>query len=116
MNISSVVVKSAPEYVEQVAALLNQSGQCEVYAHDEQGRIIVIIEGETTEEESQKLQTIQTLPHVLSAEMVYAFSESEFAPEGDKFEKINTSLIDQLNDERIDAKEIVYNGHVKDRL
>lgn len=115
MNISSVVVKSAPEYVEIVVASLKQSGQCEVYAHDELGRIIVIIEGDTTEEESNKLQIIQTLPHVLSAEMVYAFSENEFAPEGDKFETLNVSLIDQLNDETIDAREIVYNGHPKDQ-
>lgn len=115
MNVSSVVIKCAPEYIESVVEELRVSGQCEVYAHDELGRIIIIIEGETTEEESEKLRIIQGFPHVLSAEMVYAFSEDEFAPEEGKFERISPDLIDGLNNEDIDAGDIVYHGHLKDK-
>lgn len=115
MNISSVVIKCAPQYVESVLGQLKESGQCEVYAHDELGRIIIILEGETTEEESEKLRIIQEFPHILSAEMVYAFSEDEFAPEEGKFERVNPEIVDRLNDEGIDAKDIVYSGHLKDK-
>ena len=115
MNISSVVVKCAPQYVGEVLEGLKSSGQCEVYAHDELGRIIIILEGDTTEEESEKLRIVQTIPHVLSAEMAMAFSESEFSAEEGKFEKPGDDLIDFLNTEDVDAKDIVYHGHLKDK-
>jgi nitrate reductase NapD len=114
MNISSVVVKCAPEYIGFVLKKLNESGQCEVYAHDELGRIIIILEGENTEEESEKLRKIQEIPHILAAEMAMAFSENEFSDEEGKFEIPSDNLVNFLNSEDIDAKDIVYNGHLKD--
>lgn len=115
MNISSVVVKCAPEYVGFVVEKLGESGQCEVYAQDELGRIIIILEGETTEEESEKLRIVQMIPHVLSAEMAMAFSENEFSAEEGKFEAPAEELVDFLNAEDVDAKDIVYHGHLKDK-
>lgn len=115
MNISSVVVKCAPEYIHDVVEKLRSSGQCEVYAHDELGRIIIILEGESTEEESEKLRIIQTIPHILSAEMAMAYSDSEFSDEEGKLERLDNTLIDRLNDDTTDAAEIVYNGHLKDK-
>lgn len=114
MNISSIVVKCAPEYITDVIESIKSSKQGDVYANDDKGRIIVILEGETTEEESQKLRIIQEIPHILSAEMVYAYSEDEFSAEDGKFEKVSDDLIDQLNSDT-DAKEIVYGGHLKDK-
>ncbi len=114
MNISSVVVKCAPQFLSELLARLKESGVCEVYSHDENGRIVVIIEGETTEQESERLRMIQALPHVLSAEMVYAYSESEFSAEEGKFDKVSESLIDSLNSEML-AEDIVYHGHIKDK-
>lgn len=115
MNISSVVVKCSPQYLGYVLEELKASGQCEVYAHDELGRIIAVLEGKNTEEESQKLRILQEIPHVLSAEMAYAYSESEFAPEEEKFERVDPELISRLNDEDTDAADIVYHGHLKDK-
>ena len=113
MNISSVVVKCAPQFLDDVLSALH-SVDCEVYAHDPLGRIIVILEGATTEEESEKLKTLQAIPHVLAAEMVYAFSENEFAPEEGKFDKVSENLIINLNQDQ-DANDIVYHGHLKDK-
>lgn len=115
MNISSVVVKCAPEYIGFVLEQLRESNQCEVYAHDELGRIIIILEGETTEEESEKLRIIQEIPHILSAEMAMAYSESEFSDEEGKLERVDEQLMERLNAEDVDAKDIVYNGHLKDK-
>ncbi|MEF3191890.1 MAG: chaperone NapD [Campylobacterales bacterium] len=114
MNISSVVVKCAPRYLDE---LLDQIAKLEVgdiYAHDDQGRIIVIIEGETTEEESDKLKKLQALEHVLSAEVAYVYSDTEFGPEDGAFEKVDEALLTTLNSDQ-DASEIVYRGHLKDR-
>lgn len=114
MNISSIVVKCAPEYIDEVAAAIEASGQGELYAKDTLGRMIVILEGETTEEESEKLRIIQAIDHVLSAEMVYAYSDEEYAAETAKFERVSDALIDQLNSDE-DAQNIVYHGHIKDK-
>lgn len=114
MNVSSIVVKCAPKFLEEVLGSLEGSGICEVYAFDENGRIVVILEGESTEEESNKLKQIQVIPHVLSADMVYAYSESEFAPEEGKFEKQSDATINLLNS-NIPAEQIFYRGHLKDK-
>ena len=114
MNISSVVVKCAPQFLGELLVRLGESGVCEVYTHDEAGRIVVIIEGETTEQESERLRVIQALPHVLSAEMVYAYSQNEFSAEEGKFDKVSESLIESLNSET-PAENIVYRGHLKDK-
>lgn len=114
MNISSVVVKCSPRFLDSVLSDIEKCVGCEVYNYDTQGRIVVVIEGETTEEESEKLKTISVLPHVLSAEMVYAYSESEFSAEEGEFEKVPDSLLSMLNSD-IKAEDIVYRGHLKDK-
>ena len=114
MNISSIVVKCTPNYLEETVKKLNDSGLCEVFASDESGRIIAVIEGDTTESESEKLRAIQAMEHVLSADMVYAYSESEFAPEEGKFDRVSEQLVQNLNTD-IPADQIEYNGHLKDK-
>lgn len=114
MNISSVVIKCAPQFLDEVVFGLKESGVCEVYSYDQNGRIVIILEGATTEEESEKLRSVSVLPHVLSAEMVYAYSESEFSAEEGKFEKVPDELISRLNSDT-KAEEIVYLGHLKDK-
>lgn len=114
MNISSIVVKCAPKFLEEVLSSIEASGVCEIYTYDKNGRIVAIIEGESTEEESKKLMAIQALPHVLSAEMVYAYSENEFSAEEGKFERSSDELLKMLNSD-ISAEQIVYRGHLKDK-
>jgi nitrate reductase NapD len=114
MNISSVVVKCAPQFLESVVSSIESLKCCEIHAKDELCRIVIVLDGETTEEESNKLRDIQALDHVLSAEMVYAYSDSEFAAEEGKFEKVSSEILDRLNSD-LPAEEIVYNVHLKDK-
>src|SRR5574337_1888546 len=79
MNVSSIVVKTSPDHMQTVLGLLESSDICEVHFHDEQGRIVVTIEGRDIEEEMQKLKQIQGMPHVISAGLAYAYSEKELA-------------------------------------
>lgn len=79
MNVSSIIVKTAPEHLDEVMDSVNALDLCEVHFNDESGRIVVTIEGETTGEEMTRLRQIQGLPHVLSADLVYSYSEEELA-------------------------------------
>ena len=74
MNVSSIVVRTKPAAVKSVIAALEKSGLCEVFFSDQQGRIVVTVEGETVDGEAEKLLAIQKLPDVLWADLVYAFS------------------------------------------
>jgi len=78
MNLSSLIIKVAPESMEKALATLSGAGLCEVHFHDSlKGTIVVTIEGKNTGEEMDKMKKIEKLPHVLSAALVYAYGEAE---------------------------------------
>ncbi len=115
MTISSVVVQTRPEFMDGVINSLKENNHlCEYHLNDEAGRIIITVEGESTDEEINKLGHIQRLPHIISAEMMYSYSE-------DELEKLRENVGGKtqpnwLNKENIDAKNIVYNGDLKKRF
>ncbi len=74
MNISSVVVKTAPEHLDTVLETLRGSDLCEVHFHDDSGKIIVTLEGSSIGEEMVKMREIMNLPHVLSATLAYSYT------------------------------------------
>jgi len=111
MNISGVVVRTKPEHLKEVIESLENSGMCEVHFYDEKGRIIVTIEAETIEEEIFKMKAIQALDHVLSADLIYAYSEEELekARENIVMEK---GGIPRIIEEDVPAERIKYYGHI----
>ena len=112
MNISSIVVQTLPKYLDKVVQSLKDCPECDYHMHDEKGRIIITIEGEGVSEELKKLSVIEALPHVAAADMQMAYSEDELDAH---MEVINNSDVvpKMLNDDSIDAKDIVYNGDLK---
>lgn len=116
MNISSIVVQTSPQHVEEVAQLLKNADYCDYHFHDEKGRIIVTIEGAGVEEEIAKLVKIQEMAHVIAADMSFAYSEDELNEERDKLELAGTELPTWLNDENATKHDIQYNGDLKDRF
>lgn len=116
MNISSIVVQTAPKFLEEVVEALKNSDVCDYHFHDEKGRIIVTIEGEGVEEEIRKLTAIQEIPHVVAADMSFAYSEEELEAERDKLEKEGTSLPEWLNADNVDVKSIKYHGDLKKKF
>ena len=78
MNISGVVVRTKAGSVALVKEKLIESGLCEVHKSDPSGKIIITIEGKTIKDETEKLQQIQTIDGVLSADMAYAYSEHDY--------------------------------------
>ncbi len=80
MNISGVVVTTAPERIEAVSEAINALGWARVDHSDDTGRLIATLEGETTEIEIERLQKLKRLPGVLFAEMVVHCFEDEPTP------------------------------------
>ncbi len=112
MNISSIVVQTVPKYLDEVVQSLKDSKACDYHMHDEKGRIIITIEGNGVSEELEKLRIIENIPHVVAADMQMAYSEDEL---DEHMEVINNAdaVPRMLNDDTIDAKDIIYNGDLK---
>lgn len=114
MNISSIVIMCLPENQEKVIDEIKNADFCEYHLHKD-GKIIVTIEGEDTSEEVKKIRRIEKIPNVISASMHYTFCEDELESEKDKL-KNKDNVPDWLNDENIQAKDIPYNGNLKNKL
>ncbi|WP_457621204.1 chaperone NapD [Persephonella sp.] len=115
MNISSIVVMTRPEHIQEVLKSLEESGLCDIHFYDEKGRIIVTIEGEDVYEETFKLKAIQDIPHVVSAEMSFAYSEEELQKAINEFERVQKEqeVPEILERDDVRAEAIVYKGHIK---
>lgn len=112
MNISSIVVQTKPEHLEKVLKDIKECEVCDYHLHDEKGRIIITIEGESVKEELEKLHVIEAIPHVIAADMQMAYSEDELDKHIEVLE--NSDAVPKvLNDENIDPSKIVYNGDLK---
>jgi periplasmic nitrate reductase NapD len=113
MNVSSIIVQTAPSYKEAVLKNLEERKEiCDVFYHDEKGRIIVTIEGKNIEEEIRKLNILQKIPNVIAADMVYAYSEEELDADQNAF-LFRDDIPPILNNDDIKAEDIVYQGHLK---
>ena len=112
MNVSSIVVQCLPKFTDEVVESLKNTPECDYHFHDERGRIIITIEGEGVSEELSKLSIIEKIPHVIAADMQMAYSEDEL---DEHMEILNNADVvpKMLNDDSIDATDIVYNGDLK---
>ncbi|MCP4571401.1 MAG: chaperone NapD [bacterium] len=77
MNISSIVVKTHPDRLAQVMEGLREIETCDIHFSDEQGRIVVTVEGTDDADETAKLKRIQALPGVASADFSYTYNDHE---------------------------------------
>lgn len=112
MNISGILVQVKPEHLSEVIASLKNSDFGDYHMHDEKGRIVVTIEGEDVSEEIAKLNMLQKIPHVISAEMMYAYSEDELDKERAKLEK-GGKIPGWLNDPNAQPEDIKYHGDLR---
>ena len=114
MNVSSIVVQTVPEHLDEVVASVKACEVCDYHMHDEKGRVIITIEGAGVSEELEKLRVVEAIPFVYAADMQMAYSEDEldeqidFINERDAVPKI-------LNNTDVDVDRVVYNGDMKKR-
>jgi len=112
MNVSSIVVQTLPKFLDGVVKALKECEVCDYHMHDEKGRVIVTIEGKDVSEELQKLRVIEAIPHIAAADMQMAYSEDEINENMERLENADV-VPTMLNDDTIDAKDIVYGGDLK---
>ena len=115
MNISGILVQTKPENVEGVVSKIKENDCCEYHMHDEKGRIIVIIEGENTEEEINKLKFLKTFKNIIAADMMYAYSEDELEKIRGELDA-NNELPTWLNDPDAKIEDIKYNGDLTKKM
>lgn len=116
MNISSIVVQVRSEHIDKVVDTIKKSDFCDYHFHDSSmGKIIITIEGENTSEEIEKIRKVQSIPHVIAADMIMAYSEDELEYERSKLEN-SSDVPEMLNDDTIRAEDIVYNGDLKKKI
>ncbi len=77
MNVSSIVVKTAPEHMDNVIDKINTIDFCEVHFSNKEGKIVVTIEGESINEQMESMKCIQGIPNVSSANLAYSYCEDE---------------------------------------
>ena len=116
MNLSSVIVQVKPKHLHEVIKEIHASRDFEYHLHDETGKIIVTIEGVDTEEEIKKLKKLNAIPHVISAEMVFAYSEDELEQDRDKLENTKENIPDWLNDPNAKLGDMKYGGDLKGKM
>lgn len=112
MNISSIVVQTVPKFLDDVVASLKACEACDYHLHDQKGRIIITIEGESVSDELAKMRIIESIPHIVSAEMQMAYSEDEL----DRHMEVlnDADLVPKmLHDDSMDVDNIVYRGDLK---
>jgi len=115
MNISSIVVQTVPERLDEVVESLKKCEVCDYHMHDEKGRIIITIEGNGVSEELEKLRVVEEIPYVYAADMQMAYSEDEL---DEHMEVINNrDVVPKIlqDTENADVDKVVYNGDMKKR-
>jgi nitrate reductase NapD len=113
MNVSSIVVQALPKYIDELIENFKNSDICEYHLHDkEKGKIIITIEGKDVGEEIEKLVKIQETPHVMAADMMMTYQEDSLDEEI-KILNAQDPVPAMLNDDTIEARDIVYNGDLK---
>ncbi len=77
MNVSSIVVKTVKERLPEVIENINSIDYCEVHFHDPDGKIVATIEGDSINDQVERLKQIQGIPFVFSANLSYSYCEDE---------------------------------------
>jgi len=77
MHIAGVLVQTRPSDIDAVRERLSSVSGLDIHHAEDDGRLIVTIEGATRLAVADALTTLQTLDGVLAASLVYETSDSE---------------------------------------
>ena len=74
MNLSGIIVITSPARLPEVCQSLREIDGIEVFHADtDQGRIVIVQEADSVNEEIAGLKRIKALPHIVMAEMVHHY-------------------------------------------
>jgi nitrate reductase NapD len=76
MHLSSVLVYSVPKHIEKTISALTAFPELEIHHQcQDTGRLVVVQESHSTEEQVDCLKQIKAIPTVMAAELVYHLVE-----------------------------------------
>jgi len=76
MHLSSILVYIKPEFFEQTYSRLSAFPFLKIYYQCENsGRLVLVQQHDSTEDQIQGLNSIKTTDHVVSADLIYHFIE-----------------------------------------
>jgi nitrate reductase NapD len=74
-EIASILVQARPERLAEVEAAITAFPGCEIHGRDTRGKLVVVIDAPDTSSLGTTLNSIQLLPHVYSAALVFHATE-----------------------------------------
>jgi len=74
-EIASILVQARPERLAEVEAAITAFPGCEIHGRDIRGKLVVVIDAPDTSSLGTTLNSIQLLPHVYSAALVFHTTE-----------------------------------------
>ena len=98
MHYSAIVILTTPKRLTPCLQELADLASVEVhYEYPESGRLIAIQESNSLEEQKENLRRIQSLPSVLTAQLVYHYLDEE--PETKATQKIANNIAHKIERE-----------------
>jgi nitrate reductase NapD len=98
MNVSSIVVQTKTEHLQEVMDTINAYELCEVHFYDSDGKIVATIEGESVGEQMEKLKKIQNIPYVFNANLAYSYCEDELSKVLGEIQGTDDQVPDELKE------------------
>jgi nitrate reductase NapD len=90
MNVSSIIVKTSIENMQDVTDTINAMEYCETHFSDPEGKIVVTIEGENIDRQMAIMKEILNISFVHGASLAYSYCEEELSDSLDKIKKQTT--------------------------
>ncbi|MDA3966710.1 MULTISPECIES: chaperone NapD [Helicobacter] len=113
-SVSSVVVMCMASDVDRLCEELNNIESVEWHYKDDNGKIVITMESSSIDEEIKILKQVESLKGVISAQMMYSYSEQELQK---MRENIDIGEIPEiLQNDKLKAEDIVYYGDVSNNI
>ena len=101
-NVCGVLVHAHNGQIEQVKKLLEQQDGVEVHAVTDNGRLVVTVEHDRRKTVGDRIMGFYEVPGVLSAAMIYQYSDNDLDVEELETKNINSSEL-ETSKERMSA-------------
>jgi nitrate reductase NapD len=77
VEIASILVQTRPQRLDAVAAKIEALPGAQIYSRDPKGKLVVVIEAPDTGTVGATLNAISSMPHVLTAALVFQGSDAD---------------------------------------
>lgn len=109
-NLSSVLILSKEEYVDELKNAISKIPFCSVELCENE-KIIVVIESENLEDELNSYKMLEKLPHIISINMVFSYQDLD----EDMQKAINSGAIKTI-EKNENAENVRYFGSIYNQI